>query len=76
MAQQQLAVGATHDETRRSPLQRVLGRDWNLSWLMVGPVVTIVLVLFIWLRLMMSLRRASQAADPRIARPGFHSHSS
>jgi ABC-type sugar transport system permease subunit len=48
VAQQQLALGATHAVTRKSPLQRVLGRDWLLSWLMVGPVVLIVLVLLIY----------------------------
>ena len=48
MAQQQLAIGARHEVARRSPLQRVLGRDWLLSWLMVGPVVLIVLALLIY----------------------------
>ena len=49
MAQQQLALGAREaGVVRRSPLQRVLGRDWLLSWLMVGPVVLIVLALLIY----------------------------
>ena len=49
MAQQQLAVGATpHVGVRKSALQQLLGRDWLLSWLMVGPVVLIVLVLLIY----------------------------
>jgi len=49
VAQQQLAIGATqHVGARKSPLQRVLGRDWLLSWLMVGPVVLIVLALLIY----------------------------
>jgi multiple sugar transport system permease protein len=49
VAQQQLAVGRSeHTEAGRSSLQRVLGRDWLLSWLMVGPVVLIVLVLLIY----------------------------
>jgi multiple sugar transport system permease protein len=48
VAQQQLALGATQVVTRKSPLQRMLGRDWLLSWLMVGPVVLIVLVLLIY----------------------------
>ena len=49
MAQQQIAIGAHKtEEVRRSPLQRVLGRDWLMGWLMVGPVVLIVLVLLIY----------------------------
>ena len=46
---QQLAVGQTErPHSRRSSLQRVLGRDWLLGWFMVGPVVTIVLMLLIY----------------------------
>lgn len=49
MAQQQLAYGATtHVSSRSSSLRRVLGRDWLLSWLMVGPVVIIVVALLIY----------------------------
>jgi multiple sugar transport system permease protein len=49
VAQQQLALGATpHVGARKSSLQRLLGRDWLLSWLMVGPVVLIVLILLIY----------------------------
>ena len=49
MAQQQLALGPTHAGTHTTPvLRRVLGRDWLLSWLMVGPVVLIVLALLIY----------------------------
>jgi multiple sugar transport system permease protein len=48
VAQQQLAVGSAPVNVRKSSLQQVLGRDWLLSWLMVGPVVTIVLVLLIY----------------------------
>jgi len=48
VAQQQLAVGATHVGSRTSSLRRVLGRDWLLSWLMVGPVVIIVTALLIY----------------------------
>ncbi len=48
MAQQQLAMGATADGARKSSLQRLLGRDWLLGWLMVGPVVIIVLALLIY----------------------------
>jgi multiple sugar transport system permease protein len=49
VAQQQVALGARqHEGARTSPLQRVLGRDWLLSWLMVGPVVLIVLALLIY----------------------------
>src|SRR5215216_3721802 len=48
VAQQQLAVGATHAGSRTSSLRRVLGRDWLLGWAMVGPVVLIVLALLIY----------------------------
>ena len=48
MAQQQLAVGATHVGSRSGSLRRVLGRDWVLSWLMVGPVLLIVTALLIY----------------------------
>lgn len=48
MAQQQLAVGATHVGARSSSLRRVLGRDWLLGWAMVGPVVAIVVALLIY----------------------------
>jgi multiple sugar transport system permease protein len=49
VAQQQLAYGATHVSSSRSgSLRRVLGRDWLLSWLMVGPVVIIVTALLIY----------------------------
>jgi multiple sugar transport system permease protein len=49
VAQQQLAVGATQaGSPRSSSLRRVLGRDWVLSWLMLGPVVIIVTALLIY----------------------------
>lgn len=48
MAQQQLAYGATHVGSRSRSLRRVLGRDWLLSWLLVGPVVIIVVALLIY----------------------------
>ncbi len=34
--------------TRRSTVQRILGRDWRLGWLLVGPVFLIVLALLIY----------------------------
>jgi len=48
VAQQQLAYGATHVGSRSGSLRRVLGKDWLLSWLMVGPVVAIVVALLIY----------------------------
>src|SRR3954447_2265579 len=48
VAQQQVAVGAAHVGSRPSSLRRVLGRDWLLSWLLVGPVVIIVVALLIY----------------------------
>jgi len=48
VAQQQLAVGATHVSSRSGSLRRVLGRDWLLAWLMIGPVVAIVVALLIY----------------------------
>lgn len=46
---QRIALGPTHAETHATPvLRRVLGRDWLLSWVMVGPVVLIVLALLIY----------------------------
>src|SRR3954447_9205545 len=48
VAQQQVAVGVAHVGSRSSSLRRVLGRDWLLSWLMVGPVVIIVVALLIY----------------------------
>jgi multiple sugar transport system permease protein len=46
--QQQLAYGATNVGSRPSSLRRVLGRDWLLSWVMVGPVILIVSALLIY----------------------------
>jgi len=48
VAQQQLAVEATHVGARSSSLRRVLGRDWLLGWALVGPVVAIVVALLIY----------------------------
>lgn len=48
MAQQQLAMGAAQSGAQKSTLQRLLGRDWLLGWVMVGPVVFIVLALLIY----------------------------
>jgi len=45
----QLTVGtATHVGSRPNSARRLLGRDWLLAWLMVGPVVAIVLALLIY----------------------------
>ena len=48
MAQQVSTYPGTQAHARPSALRRVLGRDWALSWIMVGPVVLIVTALLIY----------------------------